>query len=981
MVGPRFRVLGSLQILGIDRVPSARQQRLLLAALLTTPGESVARSVLADVVWEGAPPADATRSLQVLVARLRTALAPLSVQIDRDEGGYSLHTPADDVDLIRFRECTSVDAGDRGLLEEGLAMWRGEPFGELSSAPYLRSVANELLRRRDQAVAHLHELRLAAGEGADLVPELARWLDSHPLDEAGTRRYAVALAQTGAQRDALRVLHDFRRALWSTAGLEPSPTTAELEHQLLVEPDRLEVRRRLAGRAPLATGRLFGRDEELAEVATLISAHRLVTLVGTGGVGKTRLAVALVGPSAGESWQRAYWCDLAALADARSVALAVCSVLGVEQQAGRSTVENLAVAVGSRRLMLVLDNCEHVLEACRELTGALLSLCGNVHILATSREPLEVSGEVVFRLGPLAVVDERGDSGPAVALFKERGRERGNDVSEDRQTTRAVVEICRGLDGLPLAVELAAARTTALTPQQIVARLDDMFELLRLPRAPTGGLPRHHTLLAAVEWSYQLLEPAERVLFERLSVFSGTFGLEAVEGICADPPLEVGGILRLVEILVDRSLVVAENSPSGKRYRLLDTLRHFARDRVSESADAGELAGRHARWYAAFAADADRRARLEGSIVWHERMHWEIDNLTLAFERLIWASDIDRAQQLVSGTWTPLGFPGLFAIAQTDWAPAALAIDPAHVGPATASVRAMAAFGAVMKGQHDEAWALANSALAAVAAGADDDGCAANVMAVLVTFTRRGRQQAAGVAEDEVRRARRLGDRERLIRALLYRHFTRSREELTERMRDAEEAVELARRDNQQALLALALWHLAWLKHHVGDPTAEDAARAAARQGARAHVGLVEAYAAQQLGTIAVEQRRPIDVLRYVTPALEFWRASGDARSWTALYQIAEALAEVGHDEIALRIWGAIGDRNLGSHIRLHRQRFAAACIRVAAAQRQRLLEAGSRLSLDDVIELALAAISAVTAEVPRHSGGGGDRRSALSKP
>jgi hypothetical protein len=359
------------------------------------------------------------------------------------------------------------------------------------------------------------------------------------------------------------------------------------------------------------------------------------------------------------------------------------------------------------------------------------------------------------------------------------------------------------------------------------------------------------------------------------------------------------------------------------------------------------------------AKDADRGLRRDGRLVWQERMSDEIDNLRLAFERLIARRDVDGAQRLVASLWAPLVFPGHAPFVQPNWAAEAMALDPEHIGPATSGVRAMAAWAAVVAGDYDRAWNTAESALAAISGGAEDDGSAANVMAVLVTFTRRGRERAAAVAASEIRTAWAQGDPERIIRALLYRYFTRSKAEIGDRLLDATETVDLARRHGQHALLALALWHLAWLKHHLGDPEAEAAARDAARQGLLAQFPLVVAYAATQLSTIAIERRLPLDALRHVAPALAYWRSTGDVRVWTALHQVAEALTDLGRDEAAVKLAGALGDRNVGAHVRLHRDRLAAAGNHLEPAVREKLRRCGSMMSPDEAMDLACAEIAA----------------------
>ena len=362
-----------------------------------------------------------------------------------------------------------------------------------------------------------------------MLPALARWAEDHPLDESAWRRWAGALATTGRTPEALRVLHRLRDAVADT-GLDPSAAVTALEQRLLVG----EAEATVTGR-PLAPTEILGRDVELVELARLVGSHRLVTLVGVGGVGKTRMAVAMTHRESASMLGEILWSDLAALTDPASVVPAVSAACGVQQQAGLSVVERFTLGLAARRVMLVLDNCEHVLDEVRHLVSTLLRDCPNTRVLATSRQPLDLGGEIVFRLGPLGIVDDDGTPGPAARLFIERAKDRGHVVAGDAATLDAVFDVCRRLDGLPLAVELAAARTTVLSPAEISRHLDRSFEILRLPHAPLGGLPRHQTLLAAITWSYDLLDAPERDLLDRLSVFAGSFELAAVSEILRDP--------------------------------------------------------------------------------------------------------------------------------------------------------------------------------------------------------------------------------------------------------------------------------------------------------------------------------------------------------------------------------------------------------------------------------------------------------------
>jgi predicted ATPase len=649
------------------------------------------------------------------------------------------------------------------------------------------------------------------------------------------------------------------------------------------------------------------------------------------------------------------WCDLASLTDPHSVASSVCAACGFRQQAGRSATESLAAGIATRRLLLVFDNCEHVLDAVRALSATILAECPNMHLLATSRQPLDLAGEIVVRVGPLAAVDSDGRPGPAAQLFVVRAGERGSHLASDDATMNAVVEVCNRLDGLPLAVELAAARTTVLTPAEIGIRLDRSFEILRLPHPPLGGLPRHQTLMAAIAWSYDLLDLPERALFERLSVFAGSFGLDAAESICALPTNDPEPILEVLDALVDRSLVVAEDSVIGKRYRMLDTIQRFAATRLAQRGDTAQLRVRRDNWYRAFAADIAGGARTDQLVAWQRRFDADLPNLRATFEDLLSAGDADGCQVLVAHLWPAV--VGSSSFIPTDWAPAALALAPEHVGPATAAARAVAAWGAVIKGDYDLAQSLAEKAIEAVTAGSDDDGSAANVVGVQSMFTRKRREQAAVVAGNEVRAARRASDPERLIRALAYRYFSRSSHDSDQRRRDALEAVEQARALGHPGNLGMTLCHLAWQHHRDGNDDADALATEAATMSSLARDDTMYAYAMHLLGAIAHEHGRLDEALEHVAKALHCWRRSGDARVWVALHQIAELLADAGDLDNAVVLAAGVGTRNLGAQVHLRPETLAAAEAAIEPDRRNRLSTAGAARDQDELIAVAIAAI------------------------
>jgi len=377
----------------------------------------------------------------------------------------------------------------------------------------------------------------------------------------------------------------------------------------------------------------IGRESELAEVRGALGKGRLVTLVGAGGLGKTRLSLQTAAEAMDDFPDGVWLAELASVADPRLVPQVIASVLGFKEESGRSIVETLAATLGDRRLLVVLDNCEHVLAACAEATAALLHAVPQMKILATSREPLRVTGETVYSLAALGAPNPAQGvepaalaQFPAIRLFSDRAVAVQPEFRITEQNAPHVVDICHRLDGIPLAIELAAARVRALSVQSIAERLSDRFRLL------TGGdrtaLPRQRTLRALIDWSYDLLTPDESALFRRIAVFAGSFSLEAAEAVGAGGEIEVASVLDLLSRLVEKSLVAIDLDTA--RYRLLDTVRQYARERLAESADADDAQLRHLDFYLALAEQA--RPLLVGpqQAAWLARLDAERENLLSA---------------------------------------------------------------------------------------------------------------------------------------------------------------------------------------------------------------------------------------------------------------------------------------------------------------------------------------------------------------
>ncbi|HEY6073584.1 MAG TPA: tetratricopeptide repeat protein, partial [Anaerolineales bacterium] len=390
---------------------------------------------------------------------------------------------------------------------------------------------------------------------------------------------------------------------------------------------------------PAQVTSFVGRDREIAEINQALPRTRLLTLTGSGGCGKTRLGLQ-VATGVRDSYADGVWlAELASLSNSSLVPKAVASALGIPEQPRVPLTETLKRHLRAKSLLLVLDNCEHLLAACAQLADALLRACPNLSILATSRESLGIAGELTYRVPGLSLPDrhdlhvprlERLSQFEALRLFVERASFRQPGFVITESNAPAVVQVCSRLDGIPLAIELAAATVKGLSVEQIASRLDDRFRLLT-DGSPTA-LPRHQTLRATMDWSYSLLTESERVLLRRVSVFAGGFTLEAAERICSGDRLAPPEVLELMLRLVDRSMVIAGDRAGQSWYRLLETVRQYAWERLVEADEADEMRQRHLTWYLALGENADSKLRGQEQQVWLERLETEYDNLRAALE-------------------------------------------------------------------------------------------------------------------------------------------------------------------------------------------------------------------------------------------------------------------------------------------------------------------------------------------------------------
>ncbi|MFE4697625.1 BTAD domain-containing putative transcriptional regulator [Streptomyces sp. NPDC056738] len=683
----RYRILGVAQAeddRGTLVAVGGPRVRTLLTALAQHPTRTLSPDTLIDEVWADTPPQDAPAALQALIGRLRRAIGKDTVT--SEPGGYRLHATRDDVDLFVFERLvtegrTALEEGDPHTaatrLREALALWRGPALADLPD----RTAATRPEALRLEATRSRVEADLLLGRAADVVPELKELTTAHPYDEALHALLIRALREAGRSADALAAYEDVRRALLDGLGADPGPELQDLHAALLDPRDTRGGPREpvpgteAAGPRPgdpsraQRTGNIrprlnsfVGREREVGAIRSDVRGARLVTLTGPGGSGKTRLA-----EEAAAGLDQAWLVELAPLDRPEAVPGAVVSALGLRETAlitnemavaQDDPVALLVAYCAPRSQLLVLDNCEHVIDAAAELAETLLTRCPGLTILATSREPLGIPGELVRPVEPLP-------PDPARRLFMERASVVRPDAAGALHDSAAMDEICRRLDGLPLAIELAAARLRLLTPRQIADRLDDRFRLL------TSGsrtvLPRQQTLRAVVDWSWDLLDERERTVLREASVFAGGWDLAAAEAVCTGPAAD------LIGALVDKSLLVAtpagtgdasppygtddgprdawshgDDTGGGMRYRMLETIHEYASERAAEAPELRAAAERrHRAWVRALTEEAEPRLRSAGQLPWIRRLENEHDNIRAALQRALAAHDEEEAAALV----------------------------------------------------------------------------------------------------------------------------------------------------------------------------------------------------------------------------------------------------------------------------------------------------------------------------------------------
>jgi predicted ATPase/DNA-binding SARP family transcriptional activator len=666
-----YGILGEVRVLRAGApIPlgGPMAQRLLAALLLGAPG-AVDRDTLVERLWGYAPPATATTALHVHVSHLRQALEPdlrsgACSAIRTAGDGYALEIDRARIDAEQFEslvhdaeELAGVEPEQAlGDVESARALWRGRPWGALADEVWLRSDVTRIEELRRRADELWGDVQLALGRHELIVDSLARAVEAEPLREHRWEQLMLALYRCGRQADALRAFQDARHTLTEELGIEPSPALRAREQAVLVQDPSLDAPprsppERPRHNLPAALTSLVGREDDLRATRKLVKASRLVTLTGVGGVGKTRLAVQCAADLVPRFDDGAWLVELAPIDDPSLVPGRVAATLGLRERGGQSVTDMIADYLADRSLLLVVDNCEHVIDAAARLVDTLLNAAPHLHVLGTSREPLGPPYEQVLRVPVLEVPAPSDDTDtgrlagcPAVQLFVERACAGTASFGLTAENQADVAELCRRLDGIPLALELAAVRVDSMTPAEIVHHLEHRFQLLGVDRKHGG---RHQTLRGTIDWSHQLLETNEQTLFSRLSVFAGGWTITTARSVATGNGLDEPSMLDGLGALVRKSMVVAENEAKTTRYRMLESLRRYAHERLASSGKEVAVRTRHAEHFTRLVeslADDVRGPRQHAA---YETLLTELDNIRAAFDWHLAAGDAVTALRLV----------------------------------------------------------------------------------------------------------------------------------------------------------------------------------------------------------------------------------------------------------------------------------------------------------------------------------------------
>jgi len=953
-----LRLLGPLELfVGGKRVdPGGPNQRALLAYLVLRDGEPVAIPTIVEAVWGDGAPEGSVRSLRTYVSNLRRLLGS-AVEIRGEQGSYRLTLRSLETDIDLFRRAVA-DAGSiedshgvAAALASALDLWRGPILVDLDR-PWVLDESSILESQRANAVARWAEATIADGEPESVIPQIEPMVAEAPLDERLTGILMRALYQSGRQADALAVYRRLRNMLADQLGVQPGPELRNLEEQILmheVTADGVEPRWLF----PVPASDLVGRSAEIEDLLARTEQVRLLTLTGPGGVGKTRLAVEVGRRILADGTRPVFFADLSAVQDESAVDAVLASSVGVQPHPEAGPLVSLIEYLAPRSAIFIVDNCEHVADTAARALASLVRGCPQLTVVATSRSSLYVDGEYDWHTPSLAIPDRADVSAdellrwPAIELLLRRAP----SIFELTDANAGdVVELCRSLDGLPLALEIAASQLGSMTPAEIVATLGSRVQL---SRTDASGESRHATLDATVGWSYELLSEQPRELIVRLGVMSGRFLFEDVLAVCAPVTESPEAVRHQLSMLVDQSLVMAETSGTRTTYRLLETIRRFAIGHLGE-AEPG-VRKRHARHFARL-AEVEAARLLTGeerdAIV---EMSSAYDNLRGAF---LWAmenEDLESASAIVvslpdGGYWRSR----YELVTWSRW----LWQKMTPNDPRWRAVSGTASRGAWMEGQFDDASAFAREAAAAEGVVPSMCGYPEDVLADIALY--RGDAKTAllhysGVAEA----ARGQGDLTREVWAMYYVSVTDAVLGRSAEAADAAaRALAGARKTGNPTSLAFSLYANGLAVKHEKPQEAGAMFEEAVMMADSVRNEWFSGIARMELASVNTVHGDVDEGFRDFARVVDHWFRAADHTQLRHTWRyLTRALADVGlHDGAAVLV-GALLANTDSTLTHPHRRVLGDIASALGDAQYRRLTIRGSIMSVPELVTVSLDAI------------------------
>lgn len=916
-----LRVLGglALRVDGVERSLGGPKQQQLLSVLIAHVGHPVSTDRLIEALWADQPPKSATATIQAQVSRLRAVLRP-GFQIGLEPTGYKLSVEGGGLDATRF-EALVEESGNRtglervALLDAALGLWSGPSFGGFADLPDVHSEAIRLDELRLVATDHWAEAKLATEDPALMVAELEALVAQHPERECFWRLLMVALFRAGRQADALRRASQLRTLLRDESGLEPSLEMQAIEAQILANDTRLGRVSRGAtvesngsvARKWMGTTAFIGRDLDLDALVAAIGEEPVVTIAGPGGVGKTRLAMRVAGLVAHGFSDGVTVVELASQRDADGTAQVIARALDIQPYKFQTIESTVREHLSSRNMLLLLDNCEHLIDVVAPLVDRLRSSCPDLHILATSREPLCLAGEFVWLLAPLEVPNADATSAEklqatAVRLFASRAASATPGFALTEDNVDVVADICRRLDGLPLGLELASARLRTMGLGTLIVRLNQGTELDG--QTQRGGDERQRTLHNLAEWSYDLLSAGERETFEQLTVFVGGFDLSAAESVCSVGAAS-GSILGHLSGLVDKSMVVLID-PIRPRYRMLEPLREFGHRLLCDHALINATEDRHLNWFIALAEDGAVGLDGPDEPIWSDDLDREFDNFRAAHMTAVRRNDPERALALVA-------LLAEFATRRvqyeiTTWAEASLELPNVNGDPNLPTSIGLAAYGRFVRGDMAGAVELAERAVDIDAKmGASQSGLPERALGNALFYLERTDEALQWMGR-MLESARRSGNKGRIAHALYMGSVAAT--STGDGIRGAilaGEAREAAADAGSPTALAQANYALGLALEGVDPADALAHLERASTYAKAARNRWVEAFSLTEVHWLQAKSGDRLSALHGYSNVIDLWHRGGDwANQWLSLRRVLAILIDAGALETATVLHAAL---------------------------------------------------------------------------